>query len=61
MIGKVLGVLLLVGPLAASIYFLVKGKKLKFPWYLTGLLILVAFMSLVAIGLFIFALVSFKQ
>jgi len=61
MIGKVLAVLLLVGPLAVSIYFLVKREKLKFPWYLTGLLLLVAFMSLVAIGLFIFALISFKR
>jgi hypothetical protein len=61
MIGKVLAVLLLFSPLAVSIYFLFKRKKVRFPWFLTGLLILVAFMSLIAIGLFIYTLITFKH
>jgi len=60
MIGKIFSILLLLLPLAVSIYFLVKRKKLKFPWYLSGLLLLIAFLSLVAIGLFIFTLITFK-
>lgn len=61
MIGKIFGVLLLLLPLAASLYFLSKRKKTKFPWFLTALLILVVLMCLLAIGLYVFALIFYKQ
>jgi hypothetical protein len=60
MVGKFFIVVLLLLPLAASIYFLVRKKKTKLPWYLTGLLVLVAIMCLLTIGIFVFTIISFK-